>query len=252
MPEYAGPEGTLNFRAVGPLPAAGGRQVVAGKLYRSDTLQFLSENGVLTLTDGLGVRTVLDLRLDYELTVEGRGVLANTPLVHHHLPFWVEGSGGSGSAVPILDPDDPIVPHYLGYLTSASHSVVGVVQALAADPDETLPAVVHCTAGKDRTGVAVAMILSVLGVGDDVIADEYATGSERVELVMARLRSMASYGDTVDRLPAAARIASREYMVRFLVSVRKAYGSPREYLLRNGVTEEELDRLHAALTEPRP
>lgn len=250
--EYAGPEGTLNFRAVGPLPAAGGRQVAEGRLYRSDTLQFLSHEGVRTLIEDLGVRTVFDLRLRYELKVEGRGALAETQVVHHHLPFWVVGSESSGSAVPKLDPDDPIVPHYLGYLTTAPESVVRLVRALSTDPDRTLPAVVHCTAGKDRTGVAVAMVLSAVGVGDEAIADEYAAAADRVAMVMARLRGMASYGDTVDRLPEAATIAPREYMVRFLAGVRKLHGSPREYLLAQGITEEELHRLRDALTVPAP
>lgn len=250
MTAYTGPEGTLNFRAVGALPTVDGRRVVAGKLYRSDTLQFLSDEAVRYFVEELGIRTIVDLRMGYELMHEGRGPLEGSDLVYHHLPFKVTGTSSEDSAAPILNPDDPIVPHYLGYLTTVPESVAGVFKALATAPDTALPAVIHCTAGKDRTGVAVALVLSAIGVDDETIAEEYAAGSDRVAEVMERLRTMASYGDTVDRLPPAANITPPEYMLRFLAGVREQHGGVREFLLANGVTEDELLRLRAALTEP--
>lgn len=248
MTSYTGPEGTLNFREVAGLPVTGGRRIAPGLLFRSDTLQFLTEGGVRALVEELGIRTILDLRLGYELKMEGRGALESTPLIHHHLPFRVDGAEGTDSATPILNADDPIVPHYLGYLSSEASTVAGVVKTLAREPDEVLPAVIHCTAGKDRTGVAVAMVLSAVGVDDEAIADEYAAGSGQVAAVMERLRGMASYRNTVDRLPPAANITPREYMLRFLQGVRESYGSPRDFLLANDVTPEDLDRLRDALT----
>lgn len=250
MSTYNGPEGTLNFRPVGPLPTADGRRVVAGKLFRSDTLQFLSADSARHLVEVLRIKTVIDLRLPYELKHEGRGPLEDSDLVYRHLPFRVEGTSSSDSAAPILNPDDPIVPHYLGYMISGPESVAGVVKALAVDPEVAFPAVVHCTAGKDRTGVAIAMVLAAVGVDDETIAMEYAAGSDRVAAVMERLRSMPSYGDTVDRLPPAANITPPEYMLRFLAGVRAQHGGVREFLLTNGVTEEDLVRLRETLTEP--
>lgn len=250
MATYTGPDGTLNFRAVGGLPTAEGRRLVAGKLFRSDTLQFLSDDAVRYFVEDLGIRTIIDLRMGYELKHEGRGPLENTELVYHHLPFKVTGTSTEDSAAPILNPDDPIVPHYLGYLTTVPDSVAGVVKALAAAPDTSLPAVIHCTAGKDRTGVAVALVLSAVGVDDATIAEEYAAGADRVAEVMERLRKMASYGDTIDRLPPAANVTPPEYMLRFLAGVREQHGGVREFLLANGVTAVDLVRLRAALTEP--
>ena len=246
---YAGPEGTLNFRAVGALPTTDGRRIKEGMLFRSDTLQFLSDEAVRYFIEDLGIRTIIDLRMGYELKHEGRGPLERTELVYHHLPFKVTGTTSSDSAAPILNPDDPIVPHYLGYLTTVPESVAGVLRALSTTPETALPAVIHCTAGKDRTGVAVAFVLSAVGVDDETIAQEYAAGSDRVAAVMERLRSMASYGDTVDRLPPLANITPPEYMLRFLAGVREQHGTVREFLLANGVTNEDLLRLREALTE---
>ncbi|MCD9197700.1 tyrosine-protein phosphatase [Aeromicrobium wangtongii] len=249
MTSYAGPEGTLNFRAVGALPTTDGRTVIPGKLFRSDTLQFLSAEAVRHFVEDLGIRTIIDLRMGYELKREGRGPLEGTALSYHHLPFTVEGTSSADSAAPVLDPEDPIVPHYLGYLTTVPESVAGVFNALASGND-ALPAVIHCSAGKDRTGVAVALVLAAVGVDDTTIAAEYAAGSDRVSVVMERLRTMPSYGDTVDRLPPLANITPPEYMLRFLAGVREQHGGVREFLLANGVTVDGLAHLREALTQP--
>lgn len=245
-----GPEGTLNFRAVEGLSTADGRRLIPGALYRSDTLQFLTRDAARHVVEVLGVRSIIDLRMTYELEREGRGRLEGSELAYHHLPFTVSGTATADSAAPILNHDDPIVPHYLGYLTTIPESVAGVVKVLAADPDRSLPAVIHCTAGKDRTGVAVAMVLAAVGVEDEAIGKEYAAGSDRIPAVMHRLRSMPSYGDTVDRLPPAANITPPEYILRFLAGVQKRHGGVRSFLLKNGVTEDELVSLRDALTEP--
>ena len=247
-PQTRHPEGALNFRDVGGLPAGPGRRIRHGQLFRSDTLQFLTESDVDWLVDLLGVQTEVDLRLGYEVRVEGRGLLGDTSIAYHHLPFVVRSSQRTGTAAPILDADDPIVPHYLAYLEHSAPSVAGAVRALCGR--DALPAVVHCAAGKDRTGVAVAFALSVAGVTDEDIARDYAASPEKIPLVFARLRTMRSYGDSIDNLPPKANITPPEYMLRFLDEVRARYGGPREWLLAHGLDEHEIDRLRDNLTEP--
>lgn len=242
--------GALNFRDVGGVPVGFDRRIRYGCLYRSDTLQFLTPEDVLALVDVIGLRTDVDLRLPYELEVEGRGPLGQTAVTLHHLPFEVPGTRRAGSATPILQQDDPIVSHYINYLSSSPASVVGVVQVLAR-PD-SLPAIVHCAAGKDRTGIAVAMTLAAVGCSYDDIAAEYAASSHTVAEVMARLRTMPSYGDSIAKLPPEASLTPPEYITRFFESVDKIYGSPRDYLTLHGVTDDELRSLCAQLTEPLP
>jgi protein-tyrosine phosphatase len=247
-PKSGCPEGALNFRDVGGLAAGPGRRIRHGQLFRSDTLQFLTESDVDLLVNRLGVQTEVDLRLGYEVRIEGRGLLGDTRIAYHHLPFVVRSSQQTGTAAPILDGDDPIVRHYLAYLEHSGPSVAGAVRALCGH--DVLPAVVHCAAGKDRTGVAIAFALSVAGVTDEHIAGNYAESPENIPLVFARLRTMSSYGDSIDNLPPEANINPPEYMLRFLGEVRARYGGPREWLLSHGLDKQELDRLRQNLTEP--
>ena len=241
--------GALNFREVGGLPAADGRRVRPGRLFRSDTLQFLTDASVRRLAEEVGLATVVDLRLPYEVEVEGRGALAEVPHRYLHLPFLVAGTEQTGNATPRFTSDhDVVVQHYLGYLATSPDAVAGVVQALA-EPD-ALPAVVHCAAGKDRTGVAVAVLLRAVGVPADLVSAEYAAGADRMADVFAQLRRMKSYGERLDAMPAEARITEAATMERFLAAVDQEHGGVREYLLTHGVSEDTLTRLRDQLTEP--
>jgi hypothetical protein len=242
-------DGALNFREVGGLPAADGRRIRPGRLFRSDTLQFLTEASVRRLADEIGLATVIDLRLPYEVRVEGRGALAELPHRYYHLPFLVAGSEQAGTATPSLtDEEDAVVRHYLGYLTTSPQAVAGVVKALA-EPG-ALPAVVHCAAGKDRTGVAVAVLLTAVGVPADVVAAEYAAGADRMVEVFAQLRRMKSYGERLDAMPAEARVTEAATMERFLAEVDRQHGGVRRFLLDQGVDDDTLRRLREQLTEP--
>lgn len=242
--------GALNFRDVGGLPVGTDRHVRHGLLFRSDTLQFLTPDDVATLVEDVGLRTDIDLRLPLELELEGRGPLAETEITLHHLPFQVPAAQQAGSATPILQQSDPIVSHYCAYLSSSPDSVAGVIKVLAQPG--ALPAIVHCAAGKDRTGVAVAMTLAALGCSPEDIAVEYAAGSQAIPEVMERLRTMQSYGDSISRLPPEASLTPQDYITRFLQIVHERYGSPQHYLLSHGVTEQELADLADRLTEPLP
>jgi len=242
-------EGALNFRDVGGMPAGDGRQVRHGVLFRSDTLQFLTAEDIHTLVEQLGLRSDIDLRLGYEIKVEGRGLLEDEASIgHYHLPLQVDGAVREGTATPILQQNDPVVNHYLGYLDSSAASLVSMIQLLATP--EGSPAIIHCAAGKDRTGIAVAMVLAALGCAEEDIATEYAAGSHLIEAVLDRLRGMESYGAALDKLPKEANLTPPEYVERFFERVGELYGGPIEFLKMNGVTDEQLQSLRELLTEP--
>ena len=240
-------EGGLNFREVSRLPTVNGSTIAPGRLFRSDTLQFLTERDVDLLVREIGIKTIVDLRLPYEVETEGFGFPGSSIPQHHHLPFRVDGTDGTNDATPILQAKDPMVPHYLGYLRTMPTSVTQIIRVLGSTGGT--PAVIHCAAGKDRTGVAVAVVLSAVGVPDDVIAEEYARNAERIPQVMSQLRSMKSYGDSIDRLPPEAHLTDPVYMSRFLAAVQDIYGGVRQYLTDHGVSEDELRALTYSLTE---
>lgn len=241
-------QGALNFREVAGLPAEGGRRIAAGRLFRSDTLQFMTAEDVSWLVDDVGLRSIIDLRLDYELEVEGYGLPGSSVVTHHHLPFRVDGTQGTQDATPILQADDPMVPHYLGYLRTMPQSAAGIIRVIGSS--EGVPVLIHCAAGKDRTGVAIALVLSVAGVPAEEIAREYGLNADRVALVMDQLRSMESYGDSIDRLPPQAHLTDPDYMRRFLAAVDEIHGGVVPFLRAQGVTDDELQAVRDALTEP--
>ena len=240
-------EGGLNFREVSKLPTENGSTIAPGRLFRSDTLQFLTQQDVDFLVSTIGISTIIDLRLPYEVETEGFGFPGSSIPDHHHLPFRVDGTDVTNDATPILQAKDPMVPHYLGYLRTMPTSVTQIVRVLGATGG--VPAVIHCAAGKDRTGVAVAVVLSAVGVPDDVIAEEYARNADRIPQVMNQLRSMKSYGDSIDRLPPEAHLTDPVYMSRFLAAVQDIYGGVRQYLTDHGVSDDDLQALTQALTE---
>ncbi len=240
--------GTINFRDVGGVPVGSDRHIAYGRLFRSDTLQFLTAEDINVLVDSIGLRTDVDLRLSFEVNVEGRGLLGETQVAHAHLPFHVVGAHRPGSATPILQGDDPVVSHYVDYLSHSPQSVAGLVVLLGQS--KTLPALVHCAAGKDRTGIAVAMVLAAVGCSVEDIASEYAAGSHLIPAVMDRLRTMESYGESLAKLPPEARLTPPEYIERFFESVRSIYGGPIDYLRSHGVTDAQFEALSQALTEP--
>lgn len=240
--------GLLGFReVVGLLTASGGR-VRPGLLYRSGTPQFLTPPDARALVADTGIRTAVDLRLPHEVEREGRGPLADLPVRHVPHPFTIRSLVAEGSSVAPMPDDDPLLATYLGYLRDDAAPVVGVIAELARPG--ALPALVHCTVGKDRTGVAVALLLEAVGVLREEVVAEYAAGESDVAPAMERLRSTATYGDAVDVYPRAAWSAPPGAMRAFLAEVDARHGGVTALLTMHGVGPDAVSRLSALLVEP--
>ena len=108
---------------------------------------------------------------------------------------------------------------------------------------DNLPVLTHCTVGKDRTGVAHAIVLDALGVLRGDIAADYAARPKDVAAMMNRLREMASYGSAVAVYPPEAYRSAPATVFRFLAWVDIVFGGSRRYLGSAGVSEAQLDQL---------
>jgi protein-tyrosine phosphatase len=248
-------ENAVNVRDVGGLPAAGGTRTRQGQLVRSDNLQDLSEADVTRLVDEVGVTTVIDLRSAAEVNSEGPGPMkAHTSVPHVHLSLLPEAGAMTDVAKDALavnrqraiqrDPEDVAGAFYIGYLEDRPDSVVNALRAIAAAPGAAL---VHCAAGKDRTGVVVALALSAVGVPrEDVVADYVATG-ERIEQILDRLRASPTYADDIDNIPAHEHDPRPEIMTRFLARLDEEHGGPLGWLAAHGFGEADVARLRAKL-----
>ena len=253
-------EGAVNVRDLGGLPTDDGSETVAGRLLRADNLQELSPSDIRRLVRDIGLTTVVDLRSSAELASEGPAPLDAVPGVRHaHHPVIPElGSATDAVAEALLlkqaqdrsrFPSDPTCGHYLGYLEDRPDQVVGAVRSIARDEGAAL---VHCAAGKDRTGVVVALTLTATGVRPQAVVADYAATGERAEAIVNRLRRSSTYARDIDSLPAEAHRARPETMTAFLQQMESRYGGVARWLTEHGLSAEELELLQAKLRRPLP
>jgi protein-tyrosine phosphatase len=236
-------EGCLNFRDVGGYPTADGRRVRWRRMFRSDALCGLTAADVARLRGEIGLATVVDLRSTAELRADGDGPLVRAGVAHHHLPLF------DGDAVR---PEDRTMPVTLAdrYWLLAEYAKARIARVLAALAASEGPAVYHCAAGKDRTGVVSAVLLGVLGVPDEVIVADYAATKENLEAIVERLMATEGYATVLASLPPDTLHAEAETMVAFLEHIRADYGDMRGYAAAAGVTPDALEALVVRLIEP--
>jgi hypothetical protein len=112
------------------------------------------------------------------------------------------------------------------------------------------PALLHCTAGKDRTGSAMMMLLDAIGVKRSCIVADYVAGSDEIAAVFERLISLPSYGERIAAIPAEAKNTEPETAERYLAALDEQFGGIRHWLRDAGLDDDELVTLRDRLTEP--
>jgi len=235
-------EGCLNFRDLGGYPTEGGRTLRWRRLYRSDALHHLTAADVTRMRDELRIATVVDLRSSSELRTEGRGALATEAMEFHHLPLF----DGRVARPESWNGMETLADRYFLLAEIAKEPIARVVTVLAGSSG---PAVYHCAAGKDRTGVVSAVLLGLLGVPDEIIVADYAATQENLDAIIERLMSTEGYQTMLAALPPDTMHAEAETMVVFLRSIRERYGSMRGYARAAGVKEPVVERLVERLLE---
>jgi protein-tyrosine phosphatase len=235
-------DGAVNVRELGGLSTVGGRRVRAGMVLRSASLADLTDDDVTTLR-GAGLRTVVDLRGGAEVERDGRGPLAGTTVGYRNLPVVGARSVRLDQAEDIET--GSLLAHYVTYLETSADVVVEVVRLLARP--EAVPAVVHCAAGKDRTGVVVAVLLDALGVDRAQIVADYAATEANMPLVRAQLSASATTRE-LGTVPDWVLTALPETMEGLLAHL-DTQGGTVAWLLSHGLTDDELAQLRATLLE---
>ena len=248
-------EGAVNVRDVGGLPTVDGRLTRSGVLLRADNLQDLTAVDVEHLIGRRGLRTVIDLRSTGELHLEGATPLQATDVRHHHLSLIPEFHGESDHVeVDRAVPTRParagasrtdMTGYYVGYLQDAPQNVATALRLLA-DAD-TGPALVHCAAGKDRTGTIVAIALSLVGVTREAVVADYVRSAERIEAILGRLKTSATYSGELSAITADDVRPEAGSMERLLDHVDREYGGVHGLAMTLGVDEETVARLGARL-----
>jgi protein-tyrosine phosphatase len=235
-------DGCLNARDLGGYPTADGHQTRWGAVVRSDSLAALSPAGRDALVD-YGIRAMVDLRLPEE--IEARPNPFAEPDTH----------GIQYTNVSIIDPaaappEDvaTLADDYKGMLDRFGQAVAAVMGAVANAPAGGV--LVHCAAGKDRTGLVSALLLGLVGVAPETIAADYALTAEYL-----RPRDQEwlenGPGDRADREALLVKYApTAEVMTAVLDHLRERYGGVEAYLLAAGVTPADIGRLRERLRAP--
>ena len=264
-------DGAVNVRDLGGLPTSDGGTTKFGRVLRSDNLQDLTDRDVERLVGELKLRDVVDLRSTTEVTLEGPGPLTRVPEVGiHHLTLFAEGglhtdveadTGTPSAGRPRIDADRVlpwqgrredeeagarVVGFYYAYLRDRPDSVLAALRVFAHGEGA---AIVHCAAGKDRTGVVSALALSVAGVTREAIVADYAATGDRLEPVLARLRSSTTYRDDLDSRPADSHRPRPEFMEHFLSVLDDRHGGALGWLGENGWTPEDQAALRSRLLD---
>jgi len=255
-------DGLANLRDVGGIPTADGGKIIPGRLLRSDNLQTLTTSDVDQLL-GMGLTDVVDLRSDYEAKQEGPGPLTRSDVRIHQFSLFREWEIGVGETKPDVRPevlpeealpwidlepsvelDDGVASVYFSYLVDRPDSVLAALRTVARAPGAAL---VHCAAGKDRTGTVVALALSVADADRQAIIEDYAASSERVEGVIGRLMTSPTYAGNLEGRPMSSHLSNPETMISFLRYIDDTFGSVLQMLIKMGWTPEDTDQLRAKL-----
>ena len=239
-------EGLDNIRDVGGLPLRDGGTTRTGVLLRSASLHYCTPADVTHLVEEYGLRLVIDLRTQREIDRDGPTALAAAGVETVSLSFIPE----EGRELPETEDDvDPLVHIYLGYLRDRADNVLAAVRRLAAA--DAGPALVHCAAGKDRTGVLVALVLDAVGVERDAVVADYALSAERMEALFRRWTTAAGEPMPADLTPHLPRA---EAMAAVLAHLDAEYGTgggtggAAGWLRAHGLDEESLTHLRERLT----
>ncbi len=153
-------------------------------------------------------------------------------------------AGAPAFGAPEIGHDKHWSTHYLGYLAERPESIVGALRVIARAEGATI---VHCAAGKDRTGTVVGLALATVGAHPDAIVADYAATAERIEPIIARLRERPAYRDSLSRQTVAQQTPRPETMRLLLGALDDHYGGVLGWLTGQGWTNDDTDALHAKL-----
>jgi protein-tyrosine phosphatase len=229
----------LNARDLGGLGSASGHETVWRRVVRADNLNKLAPAGVAAMV-AYGVRTVIDLRDPRELERFPNPLVAAPP------------NGVVFASVPLVSDanwealkDPAWMTEGYALMTRLSHDNIAKVVAAVSDAPPG-GVVVHCHAGKERTGVVAALLLSLSGVPDETVAEDWTVTDEYLQPLYQEW--LANEPDPAVRVKRLEGFVTRaEHIVDVLTYVRRTHGSVEEYLFAGGVTADQLDRARRRL-----
>jgi protein-tyrosine phosphatase len=235
--------GCANTRHLGGFVSANGQITSDMSLVRSDNLTKLSTQGQeAVIADG--VTTIIDLRFAEEIAKNPNPLATAARMNYRHCPMM---STADPAALDAVRAATTTQAAYWATLLGFGHNIAVIITAIAEAGAGRV--VLHCSAGKDRTGLAIALALRLVGVSKDDIASDYALTD--VYLQANYEEELAAITDPVARAAQREDLQTRpEYILDTLAALEAAYGSVEQYLMANGMTQATIERLRQRLLLP--
>ena len=257
-------EGTTNTRDIGGYLTDDMRTIRAGQIIRSEKLSRLTADDFQKLED-IGVKTVIDLRTDREVEKSPTAWQGDNPPEIHHLPIFGDDSDWYRAQSRMMNKNRFSEEQSLGHMVEGYRMIAEVgspayseVMDLVLD-ESNWPILIHCSAGKDRSGIAVALIQEALGVDRETIMEEYLLTNEvghsqkKAELMARESKrySRTGRGPSAEAWYPIVGVRA-EMLEKFYASVDEEYGSMEAYLNEIGLDLEAREGLKASLTTEQP
>jgi protein-tyrosine phosphatase len=248
-------EGDPNFRDLGGYTTTDGRTVRWGRVYRSGSLDTLTDAD-LTKLDGLGIKLVCDLRAPSEIAVEpdrvpGGAETLRVPIADDSVdPEVVKKQVLAGDVSSLGAPGELLTDGNRKFVTDFKDEYAKIMQRVM-DP-KYQPTLVHCSAGKDRAGLAAAIVLLTLGVPEKTVMQDYLLSNQYRAAENARaITSVSALLDPAGVEVVRSLVEVRpEYLQAALDMMVKKYGSIDGYIRKGlGITDKERARFKKQMLE---
>lgn len=226
-------QGAYNVRDLGGLRLRDGRRTKSGLIYRGDSLDTITPDDAQKLFADLGIGAVVDLRTRAETEL----VSPHLPVPRHRYSLLIEGRLGN-EPFPSDDPAE-LAKVYLSNLDHGRAAVRSTLEVIAADLKNGVATLFHCAAGRDRTGVVAAILLSLVGVTDGQIAVDYVQSNRNARRVTRKLAENPLYANHDVNRPEVI-LLNEKTILGFLRLVREQFGGARQFCLDSGVQPETI------------
>ena len=244
MPSYSREinfDGIINCRDIGGYRAEGGRIVAWRRLFRSGYVHPMTEHDLNRLKEELKLTSVINLRRNKAGQQKEVSLLSDAGIKYYNAPFFSYQQEELGLDFSNMGE---------AFLFRIRHKEYAkpIIDALEiiADP-KNLPLLFHCGAGKDRSGLVAAFVLSVVGVAESDIIADYILSAPYMRELVAGMMNDSNTPEEEKNLPAYTWEATAESMALFLTGLKREFGSARGYLKMNGADKSLFGRLEKAL-----
>lgn len=231
--EFIDLEGTSNTRDLGNYTTSDGKITKSKVFLRSDNTNDITDSDIKKLKDEYNLKTVIDLRSNSGVNKKVDKLSNVEGIDYKHIPLMIPKSEIAKSLIRVVTKKSDVGDVYISIL-SQKESIKNILDTIANSQDGCI--LFHCTHGKDRTGIVSALILSLSGVSDKDVIENYSVTSDLLDNAKNKKILLKA---RIDR----AFKSNSAYMEKFLNYINKTYKSTLEYLLNCGVSHENLDKI---------